>query len=120
MSVTLLIVDLWLYCVCCIRSVITRCTLFMVFYLCVCASVGYTRCSVRTSVYLCSPSLQDLAVPRNLYPLSESLQNDLTDPAFDGVGLAGFKSRVDAFLFAKAALSLFVFNYFSLCLFFCL
>ena len=33
LSVTLLIVDLWQYCVCCIRSGVTRCTLFMVLYL---------------------------------------------------------------------------------------
>ena len=26
--------------------------------------------------------------------------NDLSDPVFDGVGLAGFKSRVNAFLLA--------------------
>ena len=35
-----------------------------------------------------------------------SLWNDLADPVFDGVSLAGFKSRVTAFLLAKAALSL--------------
>ena len=34
LSVTLLILDLWQYCVCCIRSGVTRCTLFMVLYLC--------------------------------------------------------------------------------------
>ena len=33
MSVTLLIVDLCQYCVCCIRSGVTRCTLLMVIYL---------------------------------------------------------------------------------------
>ena len=32
-----------------------------------------------------------------LCPLSVSLLNDLNDPVFDGVGLAGFKSRVNAF-----------------------
>ena len=31
---------------------------------------------------------------------SVSLWNDLIDPVFDGVGLAGFKSRADVFLFA--------------------
>ena len=29
--------------------------------------------------------------------LSVSLWNDLADPEFDGVGLAGFKSRADVF-----------------------
>ena len=33
-------------------------------------------------------------------PLSVSLWNDLANPIFDGVGLAGFKSRAKAFLLA--------------------
>ena len=33
-------------------------------------------------------------------PFSVSLWNDLSDPMFDGVGLAGFKSRDNAFLLA--------------------
>ena len=33
-------------------------------------------------------------------PLSMSLWNDFADPVFDGVGLAGFKSRANAFLLA--------------------
>ena len=40
-----------------------------------------------------------------LFP-SESLWNDLADPVFDGVRLAGFKSRANAFLLTYAALSL--------------
>ena len=35
---------------------------------------------------------------RSFVPLSVSLWNDLSDPVFDGVGLAGFKSRANAFL----------------------
>ena len=34
----------------------------------------------------------------NFIPLSVSLWNDLSDPVFDGVGLAVFKSRANAFL----------------------
>ena len=45
------------------------------------------RC--RTSQYRRSP-----------VPLSVSLWNDLSDPVFDSVGLAGFKSRANAFLLA--------------------
>ena len=45
------------------------------------------RC--RTSQYL-----------RTFIPLSVSLWSDLSDPVFDGVRLAGFKSRADAFLLA--------------------
>ena len=33
-------------------------------------------------------------------PLSVSLWNDLVDPVFDGIGLAGFKSRSNAFMLA--------------------
>ena len=35
---------------------------------------------------------------RAFIPLSISLWKDLGDPVFDGVGLAGFKSRANAFL----------------------
>ena len=42
---------------------------------------------------------------RSFVPLSVSLWNDLSDPVFDGVGLAGFKSRANAFLLALSALS---------------
>ena len=33
-------------------------------------------------------------------PISVSLWNEMVDPVFDGVGLAGFKSRSNAFLLA--------------------
>ena len=46
--------------------------------------------------------------------LSVALWNDLADPVFDDVGLADFKSR--ASLLGCAALSFFVFYYFSLTL----
>ena len=34
---------------------------------------------------------------RTYVPLSVSLWNDLSDPVFDGVGLAGFKSMICSF-----------------------
>ena len=37
---------------------------------------------------------------RTFIPWSVSLWNDLCDPVFDGVGLAGFKSMANAFLLA--------------------
>ena len=37
---------------------------------------------------------------RTFISISVSLWNDLVDPVFDGVGLAGFKSRSNAFLLA--------------------
>ena len=55
----------------------------------------YTPFRCRTSQY-----------SRIILSLSVSLWNDLANPVFDGVGLAGFKSRANAFLFTLAALSL--------------
>ena len=49
---------------------------------------------------------------RPFIPLSVSLWNDLVDPVFDGVGLAGFKSRSNAFFVGLVAFSFFFFNYF--------
>ena len=49
-------------------------------------------------------------------PLSVTLWNDLGDPGFDGVELAGFKSRVKAFLLSyqlAPVLSLTVFPFSS-------
>ena len=37
---------------------------------------------------------------RSFVPLSVSLWSDHSDPVFDDVGLAGFKSRANAFLLA--------------------
>ena len=51
--------------------------------------ITYALLRCRTSQY------------RRIYiPLSVSLWNDLADPVFDGVGLVGFKSRANAFLWA--------------------
>ena len=46
-----------------------------------------------------------------LFP-SHYLWNNLVDPVFDGVWLAGFKSRSNAFFVGIVALSFLVFNYF--------
>ena len=57
---------------------------------------------------------------RTFIPLSVSLWTDLANLAFEGVGLAGFKSRANAFLLAFIAISCsipsIVFYYFSLSL----
>ena len=71
----------------------------------VCASAGYTRCPGRTSIYLCAASLITSQYRMTFFPLSVSLCNDLADPVFDGVEQVGFKSRANAFLLDKAALS---------------
>ena len=46
------------------------------------------------------PRCRTLQHCRTFIPLSVSLWNDLASPVFDGVGMAGFKSRADAFLLA--------------------
>ena len=98
---------------CCIRPWETRCILSAMLYLrrmCQCGlhaaiwpHIGILMCLLA--------ALHNLGVPQGLDSLSVSLSNDLYDPAFDGVGLMGFKAS--AFLFAEAARSLFVFYWFS-------
>ena len=46
------------------------------------------------------PHCRNSQYRRTFTPLSVSFWNDLVDPVFDGVGLAGFKSRSNAFLLA--------------------
>ena len=46
------------------------------------------------------PRCRTLKYSRTFIPFSVSLWNNLADPVFDGVGLAGFKSRVNASLLA--------------------
>ena len=47
-----------------------------------------------------SPRCRTLQYYRTFIPLTVSLWNDLDDPVFDGVGIAGFKSRANALLLA--------------------
>ena len=49
---------------------------------------------------LAPPRCRTSQYRRSFVPLSVSLWNDLSDPVFDGVGLAGFKSRANSFLLA--------------------
>ena len=66
----------------------------------VCAGAGYTRRIAHRYTYAplrCRTSLYR----RTFISLSVSLWNDLCGPVFDGVGLAGFKSRANALLLAK-------------------
>ena len=46
------------------------------------------------------PRCRTLQYNRTFIPFSVSLWNDLANPVFDGVGLAGFKNRANAFLLA--------------------
>ena len=71
-------------------------------------------CCDRTSVYLCAFSLQNLAELQDFFiPLSVSLWNNLGDPVFDGVGLAGIKSRTNAFLVGPMIMSYLVVPFLS-------
>ena len=53
---------------------------------------------------------------RTFVPLLVSLRNDLADPVFDGVGLAGLKSRANAFIGPNCSVPTIIFNYFSISL----
>ena len=63
--------------------------------------VQVTRGALITHLYAFAPPRCRISQYRRIsIPLSVSLWNDLVDPVFDGVGLAGFKSRSNAFLLA--------------------
>ena len=63
--------------------------------------VRVTRGAVISHWYTYAPiRCRNSQYSRTFIPLSVSLWNDLSDPVFDGVGLAGFKSRANVFLLA--------------------
>ena len=63
--------------------------------------VGVTRDALVAHRYTYAPPRCKNSQYRSSFiPLSVSLWNDLADPVFDGVGLAGFKSSTNAFLLA--------------------
>ena len=83
-----------LHYVCCTISGVTRCTVVMVLYLCrICAGACCTRCCDSHRYTHASSRSRTSQYPWNFILLSVSLWNDLCDPMFDGVGLAGFKRR---------------------------
>ena len=60
-----------------------------------------SRCALVAHRYTYAPLRCRTSRYRRTYiPLSVSLYNDLFDPVFDVVGLAGFKSRANPFLLA--------------------
>ena len=63
LSATLHIVDLWLYYVCCTRSGVTRCTLFMVLFLC-----RMCRCGLHAALWshIATPMRLLAAEPRSI------------------------------------------------------
>ena len=65
------------------------------------------------------PSCRTSQYRRTFISLSVSLWNDLVDPVFDGVGLAGFKRRSNAFLLASLlspflSSTIFIFSFFPI------
>ena len=85
------------YCVCCIRSGVIRCPLLMVLFL-----ISMCQCDVLVEhrYTYAPPRCRTSHYRRTFIPLSVSLWNNLFDPVFDGVGVAGFMSRANAFLLA--------------------
>ena len=80
-----------------IRSGIIRCTLLMVLYLDHMCRAGYTRCSGRTSVHLCTRSLQNLAVQQDFYfPLGVLLERSCC-PRIRWCGTGGFQEQGQCF-----------------------
>ena len=60
-----------------------------------------TRGALAANRYTSAPPrCRTLQYSRTFIPFSVSLYNDLANPVFDGVGLAGFKSRANASLLA--------------------
>ena len=81
-------------------------------------SAYYKWCIGRTWVYLGPHRCRTSQYHRTFISLSVSLQNDLSDPVFDGVGLESFKSRVNALSLAWAARSFCLFSCFPFFLYF--
>ena len=101
LRVTLLIVDLWQYYVCCIISGLTLCTHFMILYQYCMRHYGLHEVLwSHIGIPICVSSLQTSHYRLTFIPLSVSLWNKLADQAFDGVGLVGFKGRANPFLLA--------------------
>ena len=72
-----------------------------------CFLVRVTRGALVSHRYtFAPPPCRTLQYSRTFITFSVSLWNDLANPVFNGVGLAGFKSRANASLLALAALSL--------------
>ena len=93
------------------RSVVVLCMLYKIrcnplHPLCGALPVPYvpervTRGALIAHRYAYAPSrCRTSQYRRSFIPLSVSLWNDLADPVFGGVGLAGFKSRANVFLLA--------------------
>ena len=105
-SVTYLIVNLLQFCVCCVRSGVTRCTRLMMLYLdrmCKCGLHAMPWSHI--GILMCRLAVEPSSTTGLLF-LSVFFWNYLADPVFGGVGQVGFKSMDNTFLLASVALSL--------------
>ena len=104
LSVILPIVDLLQFCVCCIRSGVTRCFLLMMRYLDrMCQSGLHAVPWPHIGILMRHLAAEPCSTAGLLF-LSQcpsAIWNDLGDPVFDGVGLVGFNSRANAFYLPK-------------------
>ena len=96
-----------------------RCSLFMVLYQCrMYHAARVTSGALVAHGYTYAPPR--CRTSQDLHSLSLSLWNDLADPVFDGVGLEGFKSKVNAFFIGLSCFILFclllIFPFYSFCL----
>ena len=66
LSVTLHIVDLWQYYVCCTRSGVTQCTLYMVLFLCWCGLHAALLSHIGTLMHLLAA--EPLSIAGHLFP----------------------------------------------------
>ena len=79
--------------------------------------VRVTRDALVTHRYTYAPPrCRTSLYSRTFIPLSVSIWNDLANPVFDGVGLAGLKSRANAFYLPKCSIPTIVSYSFSISL----
>ena len=88
-----------------IRSGVTRCTILMVLYFCrMCRCGLYAVPWSHIGILMRFIAAEPCSTAGHLSPLSVSQWNDLADPVFDGVGLAGFKTRANALFIGPTCL----------------
>ena len=92
LSMKLFIIEQWQYCVFCIRSGVTRCTLLMVLYLDRMRQCGLhaVLCMVAHRYTYSPPRRRTSQYRMTFIPISVSLWNALVDPVSDGVELVLF------------------------------
>ena len=117
MSVTLHIVDLWRYYVCCTRSGVTRCTLYMMLYLsrmCRCVLHAVLWSHFGTLMRLLAT---ELAAPQDFYSTS-SISVELSWwPRIRWCGTGGFQEQSPLFFYWPSCSLPFCFLLFSLLFF---